>query len=73
MAFRRGKQLHYCSKCQKSVGKEDIRRLASEVLCEDCYIKAIGPKASKPYYKNDAAGFMRRLKESYSAIRQEND
>lgn len=55
-----------CDACKRSIEVGEERELQSQILCEDCYIKAIWPPVRKMYYENDPAEFMRRLKETYS-------
>jgi predicted amidophosphoribosyltransferase len=62
-----------CAKCQKPIADGEQRELQGALLCEDCYIKLVHPSTVKPHYKHDSAGFMRRLKKTYSAIKQEID
>lgn len=62
-----------CAKCQKTIAAGEQKTLKGVLLCEDCYIKLLHPAIGKPHYKHDSAGFMRRLKETYSVIKQEID
>lgn len=56
----------HCEQCQTSVSSEDEKKLHSRILCEDCYIDAVWPPVRKMYYENDPAGFVQRMKDSYS-------
>jgi predicted amidophosphoribosyltransferase len=62
-----------CSKCQNQIPDGEQKTLNSALLCEDCYLKAVHPSTGKPHYKHDPAAFMRRLKTTYSVIKQESD
>jgi hypothetical protein len=62
-----------CAKCHKPIPEGEHRNLHGAVLCEDCYIDEVHPSMVKPHYKHDKAGFMRRLKNTYSVIKQEID
>ncbi len=62
-----------CAKCQKPIAHGEQRTHVGVLLCEDCYIKLVHPATGKPHYKHDSAGFMRRLKTTYSVIKQEID
>jgi len=55
-----------CHKSHRTMEDGEERELYSEVLCDDCYIDRIWPRARRVYYENGPAGFMRRLQESYS-------
>jgi hypothetical protein len=62
-----------CAKCHKPIPEGEQRDLPGAVLCEDCYIKEVHPSTGKPHYKHDKAGFIRRLKTTYTVIKQEID
>jgi len=62
-----------CSQCGRPLEPGEAREDNGAPLCEDCYLDKVHPKSIKPHYKNDSAGFMRRLKETYSVIKQEID
>ena len=62
-----------CQKCGEGTVPEELRSLNGRILCEDCFIDALAPKTLKVAYGSDPADFMRRLKESFSVIRQEID
>ncbi|KMY65676.1 hypothetical protein AAU61_21095 [Desulfocarbo indianensis] len=62
-----------CSQCGRPLEPGEAREYKGAPLCEGCCLEMIHPDSLKPHYKNDSAGFMRRLKETYSVIKQEND
>lgn len=62
-----------CAKCHKPIPEGEQRDMQDVALCEDCYIKEVHPPIGKPHYKHDSAGFMRRLKTTYTVIKQEID
>ena len=62
-----------CQQCQARVPQGEEQRHQGRVLCDECYIEAVWPKSKKPHYKDKASGFMRRLKTTYSILRQKID
>ena len=60
-----------CSGCKKTIPDEDARNHHDATVCEDCYIDEVMPKMPKAHYDN-AAEFMNRLKDAYSARRQQH-
>ena len=58
-----------CVRCNQSINPEDVKKIHSKILCEDCYIDEIMPKMPRAHYDNDAE-FMNRLKDSYSVRKQ---
>jgi len=59
-----------CEKCKTSINSDNMRKLHSKILCEDCYIDEVALKMPKSHYDNDAE-FMQRLKNSYSVRKQQ--
>ena len=68
-----GPRMTRCEKCQNITPMEEEYHLDGKSLCEDCYIDAVSPKTLKVIYGGDPSGFMRRLKETYSVIKQQYD
>ncbi len=59
-----------CEKCKSNVKDDNIKKLKSTVLCDDCYIDEVMPKMPKSHYNNDAE-FLNRLKNSYPVCQQQ--
>jgi hypothetical protein len=60
-----------CGKCHREIEAGEGKEFRSQILCDDCYLEAIWPRVRKTYYENDPAGFLRRLKESFSLLPQQ--
>lgn len=59
-----------CDKCKDEITQGEERELNSMILCDDCYLDVVWQKPPKTFYENDSAEFMRRLKDTYSILKQ---
>ena len=62
-----------CSSCLCPLPAREARRLQGLLLCEDCYLDRVGPRPVSVQYPGAPDNFMRRLKRTFSAIKQDRD